>query len=316
MRKIFTYLIFTFLSISAYSQYYMDWGFKLGASNYLGDIGGKEKTRRDFVLDLRLQHTRWNFGAFFRYKLSSQIATKINLEYIRIEAYDGNSTNPGRRARNLDFRNDMFELTNTWELYIYKVNDVGRTGRYRTDFQLYLFAGFGGLYHNPKGQLNGTWYALQPLRTEGQDKPYKKLQFVIPAGLGFYYSINRKYRIGMEIGWRTTFTDYLDDISTTYPNPQSLDSDLARQLSNKTTPALLAQINQENNLEGVQGQELLMDAFKENGKRGDPTHNDSYLTANVTLSFMIRGKSSFYRAKHSFVLGRKHRRRRRSRAKF
>jgi hypothetical protein len=312
MRKVFTYLIFTFLSITAFSQYYMDWGFKMGVSNYLGDIGGKEKTRRDFVLDMRLQHTRWNFGGFFRYKLSSQIATKVNLEYIRIEAYDANSTNPGRRARNLDFRNDMFELTNTWELYIYKVNDVGRTGRYRTDFQLYIFAGFGGLYHNPKGQLNGAWYALQPLKTEGQDKPYSKLQFVIPSGLGFYYSLNRKYRIGMEIGWRTTFTDYLDDISTTYADPASLDSDLARALANKTTPQLLAQINNENNLDpGV-----LMSNFQTGSKRGDSKHNDSYLTADVTFSFMIRGKSSFYRAKHSFVLGRKKRRSRRSRAKF
>jgi hypothetical protein len=40
------------------------------------------------------------------------------------------------------------------------------------------------------------------------------------------------------------------------------------------------------------------------------------MTATVNFSWAIRGRSKFYKSKHSWVLGKKKRRRRKSRAKF
>ena len=297
-------VIFISLTSLSFGQYLTDYGFSVGASNYLGDIGGGEGTRRDFVMDMKFNATRWNLGGFYRYRISPKIGIKGTLNYIRLSGDDANTLNPPRKARNLNFKNDMFELAAIGELYIYKVNDVGGTGRYTSDFNLYLFGGAGLFYSNPKGQTaNGDWVALQPLQTEGV--AYSKFNFTIPAGVGFYYTINRKYRLGMEISWRTTFTDYIDDVSDRFVNNYD-------GISNKTNQAQINNVNQDLPDE----EKLKLTNFIAGSKRGDPTHDDSYLTATVNFSWAIRSKSKYYRSRHGWVLGKKGPKRRKSRAKF
>jgi hypothetical protein len=296
-------------SLGGYGQYYVDYGISAGVSNYLGEIGGGQGNRRDGFVDMKLNYSRWTLGGFYRYRISNKFGVKGSLNYIRLSGDDAKTENPGRRGRNLNFKNDMFEALVNGELYIYKVNDVGRTGRYSTDFNLYFLAGVGLFYSNPKGQLpDGSWVALQPLQTEGV--AYKKLNFTIPLGIGFYYTIDRKYRLGMELSWRTTFTDYIDDVSSTYVYHAD---PLTAALADKSNPSLSAQIREEN-----PDAELLPYAstYQPGKKRGDPEHDDAYATATINFSWAIRGRSKFYRAKHSWVLGKKKRRRRKSRAKF
>ena len=252
---------------------------------------------------MKLNYSRWTLGGFCRYRISNKFGIKGTLNYIRLSGDDAKTDNPARRGRNLNFKNDMFELTANGELYIYKVNDVGRTGRYSTDFNLYFYGGVGLFYSNPKGQTDaGDWVSLRPLQTEGVS--YSAFNFTIPVGIGFYYTINRKYRLGMEVGWRTTFTDYIDDASTVYTTNYD-------GLSNKTTPQLVNEINSEYEEDVIKAHNYIPGS-----KRGDPEHDDAYVTATINFSWAIRGRSKFYRAKHSWVLGRKKRRRRKSRAKF
>jgi hypothetical protein len=306
MRKILLTLVFALIvSFSGYSQYYVDYGISAGASSFLGELGGGDGDRRDFVMDMEWNQTRWTVGGFYRYRVSQKIGVKASLNYIRLSGDDKKAGNPSRRARNLNFKNDMFELLVNGEFYIYKVNDVGKTGRYSTDFNLYAFGGVGLFYSNPKGQTTGgEWVSLKPLATEGVS--YSSFNFAIPLGLGFYYTIDRKYRLGMELGWRTTFTDYIDDASTVYANGPG-------GAGNNTDQALIDQVNAENP-DHEQSPKLYN--YQAGSKRGDPSHNDSYMTATINFSWAIRGRSKFYKAKHSWVLGRKKRRRRKSRAKF
>jgi len=68
---------------------------------------------------------------------------------------------------------------------------------------------------------------LQRLSTEGQGitgygKQYKLTQLAIPFGGGVKYAINENMRIGLELGMRKLFTDYLDDISGNYADPNDL----------------------------------------------------------------------------------------------
>ena len=312
MRKLLVTLVLALItSLAAHGQYYIDYGGSAGVSNYLGEMGGGIGTRRNGIADMKLNYSRWTLGGFFRYRIAPKIGVKGSLNYIRLSGDDASSLNPARRGRNLNFRNDMFELLVNGELYIYKVNDVGRTGRYTTDFNLYFFGGVGLFYSNPKGEApNGDWVALQPLQTEGV--AYSRFNFAIPLGLGFYYTMNRKYRLGMEIGWRTTFTDYIDDASTVYV---AQSDPLTASLANKTTQALINEIHADNPDLGANGSPQVT-TYQPGRKRGDPDHNDSYVTATVNFSWAIRGRSKFYRAKHSWVLGRNKRRRRKSRAKF
>lgn len=310
MRKLLITFVFVIAGVyTAYSQYYVDYGFSLGASNYLGEIGGGKGLRRGGFVDMKLNYTRWSLGGFYRYRISNKFAVKGALNYIRLSGDDAKTDNPARRGRNLNFKNDMFELTLNGELYIYKVNDVGRTGRYSSDFNLYFYGGLGLFYSNPKGEArSGEWISLRPLQTEGVS--YSAVNFTIPLGIGFYYTINRKYRLGMEVGWRTTFTDYLDDVSSTYI---SHSDPLTASLADKSSPGLSAQIRDEN-----PDSDYLPypSTYQPGRKRGDPEHDDAYVTATINFSWAIRGRSKFYRAKHSWVLGKKKRRRRKSRAKF
>jgi len=301
-KKLIIIVISIVTGFSTYAQYNTDYGFSVGASNYLGEFGGGSGTRKDFISDMKLDFTRWSLGGFYRYRFASIFAVKLSLNYIRLSGDDAKTGNPARRARNLNFKNNMYEFLANGELYLFKVNDVGGRGTYRSDFNLYLFAGVGVFYSNPQGQnINGEWMALKPLKTEGV--VYNNFNFTVPAGLGFYYTMNRKYRLGLEVGWRTTFTDYIDDASTVYANNYD-------GISNKTSPQLLNELNKEFNTK------MLPSNFDKGSKRGDPTHNDSYMTATINFSWAIRGRSKFYRSKHSWVLGKNKKRRRKSRAKF
>ena len=287
---------------------YVDYGFSAGASNYLGDLGGGEGEGRGFIADMEFSFTKWTLGGFYRYRISQKFALKASLNYIRLAGDDIKSGNPARRARNLNFKNDMYEFLINAEYFIYKINDVGGTGRYRTDFNLYLFAGIGAFYSNPKGQVANSeeWVSLRPLQSEG--KSYSAISMAIPLGIGFYYTIDKKYRLGMEIGYRTTFTDYIDDVSTVYANDED-------GITNKTDQKLLDQLNAEAGLVAGDSRYMTTANFDAGSKRGGSESNDGYMTLTVNFSWAIRGRSKFYKARYSWLHDNK-RRNRRSRPKF
>ncbi len=326
MKKIVLLLI-TVVSLPqiGYSQFKWDFGGSLGASNYLGDIGGKERPRRDFVYDMKISQTRWDVGGFARYKLTPSISVKGSLNHIRIQGNDALSTNPERYSRNLSFRNNMFELSTTGEYYFYKSSDIsGRPGlrgsRKRVDFRTYIFAGVGAVYHNPQAEYKGKWVNLRDYKTEGV--AYGPIAVVVPVGLGLTYTINRHYRFGFELGYRHSFTDYLDDISSTYPTEifenekgaigQPYATDRAN-LSNRNVE--LAQSGNSKINPANYGWDKEFNGSKLN-KRGDDTHNDTYLTATVSFSYVIKGKNKFYKQKYKSLSQRRKVVKRKTRAKF
>ncbi|MBS1546607.1 MAG: outer membrane beta-barrel protein [Bacteroidetes bacterium] len=298
------------LANEAHAQYKWDVGVHLGGANYLGEMGGKEKTRQDFIWDMKLSQTRWAVGGFARYKINRTISINSGILYYRIQGGDYLSTNPARVGRNLSFRNDMFELYLRPEFTIFQDNDLGGRGRYRTDFRLFAYVG-GALYmSNPKGQINhtGEFYKLRDMDTELAD--YSSLGFAVPAGLGFHFTFKRRHRIGWDFGWRTTFSDYLDDASTVYADPSTLPGgagSTAANLANQTSYIYGPNGTTPNPVELVQ--------YGTGLKRGDPTHNDSYLTMTFTYSYVLKGQSNFYRQRYNWMRGKK-RIGRKSRAKF
>jgi len=313
--------IFLGLSSSLTAQYRWDFGVNLGASNYLGEIGGEEETRRDFVFDMKLNRTQLTVGGFARYKFNPQLSANVGINYGRIKGNDYNSKNPARVARNLSFQNDIIELSGRLELTLFYDNDLGGRGYYNPDFKIYAFAGAAVMKHNPKvrymgdiSEFNGELVELQPLKTEGID--YDLWQFTVPAGIGIYLTHKKIHRFGFEIGYRTTFTDYLDDVSTTYVSDKDVsqnNDELAYALSNRT--------NQESiDLAAAYAEEFDKDvpnfgSFAPGQKRGDVTNNDGYLFTQFSYSYVLKGKSSFYKRRYSWIKKKK-RLRRKSRAKF
>jgi hypothetical protein len=259
----------------SFAQYNWEFGINTGAANYLGDMGGKELTRRDFVSDIKMSQTRLTAGAFARYKINSMFWVRSSANWVRISGDDKLSSNAGRNGRNLNFRNDMYELYAQGQFVFYHIYDIQNNYKSPTSFDAYIGLGAGAVWHNPKASYNGDWVALRDLTTEG--KRYTLATAIIPASAGFTFTFNKQYRIGMDLTWRTAFSDYLDDVSSRYVDPATLPNALAIELANRTDELPVSAAFAENYTPG--------------NKRGDATHNDSYLTSTVDFSYVMRSKS-------------------------
>ena len=222
MTKFYYFIILLFISVGANAQYNWEVGGGIGLANYLGDIGGGAGEARNSIADLKIGESKLSLTAFSRYRINRRIAIASFLTYGRISGEDANSENRSRRGRNLSFRNDLIELSLRADVTLYVNYDVGRKGYYNPDFKLYAFAGIAGTYSNPKAELNGEWHSLRKLTTEGQFDPYSQVIFAIPAGLGFFYTYDRVNRFGFEAQYNFSFSDYIDDISKIYAEPDLL----------------------------------------------------------------------------------------------
>jgi len=275
MKKIaiilFGLLPFTFLA----KAQTLEAGIMVGLSNYQGDLGPDE-------LSQSFSNLHAAYGGFLRYNINNHLTARFNIFHGKISGEDASSDTPGRQARNLSFRNNILEFGLTAEFNIlgFQPYNLERV------FSPYIFAGFAVFRHNPEAFFEGEWVELQPLGTEGQglsDEPdkafYKLTRFAIPIGGGVKYAINDKWNVGLEGGVRRALTDYLDDVSTTYPNLETLSrerGELAASLSNRsTTPTVAGQ------------------------GRGDSSNNDWYFMGGITISYNfgdnglvgIRGKN-------------------------
>ena len=121
----------------------------------------------------------------------------------------------------------------------------------------------GLCYFNPRAQdAEGNWTSLRKLRTEDQDQPYSPLTLTLPMGIGFRMGISKMWRVGIELAYVKTFTDYLDDVSTVYANP----ANLAPEAEYFANPA------------------VGNPSFDPGQKRGDPNQKDAYYHMNVVFT--------------------------------
>jgi len=300
MRKIT--LILILLPFITFSQYRWDFGGNLGGTNYLGEMGGNAGKGRDFVYDMKMSKTRYIAGGFARYKYSQYLSFKGSINYVRISGADATSTNYGRRGRNLSFVNGIVDAEAIAQFFFYQINDVGGSYKYKNDIRFYVFGGGTEFYSNPKTSYEGKMVALRPLKTEGESKPYPLFNFGIPMGFGAYMTIQRIIRVGIEFTYVKTFTDYLDDVSKTYASPAVLQNPTAIALANRSAeytsdPAYLAQ-------------------YTPGSRRGDPKNKDTYMYAALTGSYVLKGKSAFYKAHYGSIFHKNKFKKRRVRAKF
>ena len=199
----FLLLAVFFTSRSAFSQRW-EIGGMLGASNYNGDLA------RNIVL----KESHVAGGVFFRYNLSKYWSIKPALQIGTISGDDKNFKE--NKYRNLSFKSNIFELSSMMEFNFKPFGSQVRT----ENFTPYLELGVAVFHFNPKTKYNGDWFNLQTMHTEGQttSQAYKLGQVAIPFGMGLKWSVNTNLTLGFEFVYRKTFTDYLDDVSKTYPN--------------------------------------------------------------------------------------------------
>lgn len=173
-----------------------DAGISVGSSHSLADIGGTRDASRILFLDVQWKATGVHLGAFARYRFSEEFALNWGLNYGRIGGADSLSpVTSSRYGRGRFFTNDLYEISVKTEVYLPK--------RYlNTPVDFYAFVGLGALYHNP--------VLADSLGTIDVSDLYLPVQAVIPMGVGFHYTTETNFKIGFNVGWRKTFTDFLD----------------------------------------------------------------------------------------------------------
>jgi Domain of unknown function (DUF6089) len=241
--------------------------------------------------------------AGINYRYSKRFVFRSQLSYLSMSSKDRTRDNA---SRNLSF------LTHGVEFNVGAVYDILKFEPLyfrRIDIAPYLHAGIGVLQYSPTTRLNGEWYRLRPIQTEG--KKYSQFAFVVPFGFGLRFKLLDHWDICTEFGYRYTSTDYLDDVSTQYKiKPVQSKAEFDEAIANPTRQNLQKLLSDRswelNNYDydrgkfagwyyyhytvGSDGKLVLSDP--DNGgtyrNRGNSSKKDGYFTFNVRAEYTIK----------------------------
>ena len=301
MKRAITYILLTGLLFSCFGMHAqqkkkmstLEFGLFLGGANYMGEL------TKGIVPPLK--NTGPALGMLTRFELNPYWSFKASAIYGRISGSDKDYPSDAyRERRNLSFRSGVFDVSTHLEWNIRGYQSTRSTNAWSP----YLFGGLAVFKYNPKTQFNydaslsyhslypelasqdGDWIELQPLGTEGQEtkqfndrKYYSLTQVAIPFGFGIKAQLSANWAIGFEMGFRKTFTDYIDDVSKDYVNNQTVRSThgpLAGALRDRA---------------GEVGQPLFDDGDV-NGAgeaRGNDKTKDWYTLTGITITYRING---------------------------
>ncbi len=226
IRSIILFLI-TILGFSSHlqSQKGYELGGWIGISNYFGELN----------TNFNLLNPGLAAGVNFRLLFNERISMKSSLSYGSVSGDDKSSYNTFEQQRNLSFKSPIIDFTHQFEF-----NFLPYIHGSSTDFFTpYIFSGIDVFYYDPRTKLDGKWYNLRELGTEGQalGEEYFEYSAGLVVGGGIKWDINHLLSVNFEMSYRFIGTDYLDDVSTSYPNMQELKTlrgEIAMKLSDRS----------------------------------------------------------------------------------
>ena len=279
--------------------------FGLGGNVFCGDLGGGGKDAAHFlgVRDINSSSFRPALQLGYTYKPYPNLGIRAGVMMLRVYGSDEATTCESRRTRNLNFRSNIISFGVNLDYYLVKEKDIPRyassSAVAANRFALYFTVGFSMFHFNPQGELDGSWYNLQPLCTEGQgtsytyeqrvgsgsnayttmSAPYKLIAAEIPFGLGVKYQINRKLSLCLEGAYHVTTTDYIDDCSSNYFNWEE---------AGFTPPNELTTVFADRRIKSDGSKAA---AAKTGDKRGNSGYNDAFVTFMITAHYKISSRN-------------------------
>ena len=263
------FLLIASFTVTAQNEMYVqqgEFGITAGAAHYFGDIN----TRAGF------NRPKPALGLFFRKQFGNYVGLRLAAHYAQLGYSDTYSKNEYQKTRNLSFNTNIWEIAAMADFNFFKFlpNDPDYL------FTPYITLGVGVFTYDPYAYLAGKKEFLRPLGTEGQTigykgrKQYSTMALCIPFGAGLKYNISPKINLSFEVSHRYTFTDYIDDVSTTY-----IGADKFSTTGNGPTARLL----QDRSYEVIPNNKI----FVEGRQRGSSKQKDQYMIVELGLSFNI-----------------------------
>ncbi|MEP6844468.1 MAG: DUF6089 family protein [Panacibacter sp.] len=208
MRQVFLITLTCFATCSLSAQRF-HLNILGGVSNYGGDLQTHNFT---------FHQSKPAMALGMSYEVSEKFYLRSEYSFTNVGADDALSNNYAQLRRKLNFKTVIQELNLLAEFDI--------LNNYDHQMVPYVFAGLGVFQFSPYTYDSlGKKSYLRGLHTEGQNlssypdrRQYKNVQLNIPIGAGVKLALSDNIRVGAEFGLRKLFTDYLDDVSTNYPN--------------------------------------------------------------------------------------------------
>jgi hypothetical protein len=256
----FCFLLLAF-PVCLYAQTW-EAGGSVGGAAYMGDLNQQNPVKISGM----------SAGVFVQRNFNPYLSLKLNFTYGKIQGADSTSKTEQFRDRNLSFMTKLNELSLIGEFNFMKFTP----GADFDHFTPYLFLGVGVVDYNPQATYLGSTYDLRPLMTEGQAKPYANMAYVIPYGAGIKYNFSSSWNIMFNAGYRYVHSDYLDDVSSQYPDKSKFTNPLAAALSDRS------------------GERTGVNIGTPGTQRGDFRGHDTYLFVGFTLSFTFLTANCYY----------------------
>lgn len=262
-------------------------GTSMGAMNCFTDLGGKKGIGKNFIKDYTFKNTELSAGVHVSVLYKYALGLRLEATFGHVKASDSDlesvkETTLGRYERNLSFKSRIIEVALLGEvhpLYFKKFAD----GAVLPRISPYLLGGVGIFNFKPQAKLDGQWIDLQPLRTEGQGfseypdrKPYKLTQLVLPVGIGIKYKMTPVINLSAEYVSRILFTDYLDDVSTFYIDPNVYN----RYFSGEQLQHAIRLNDRQKELNPTH-------SYHEGYERGNPANKDTYFSFNIKIAALL-----------------------------
>lgn len=225
----------------------------VGGSIYYGDLNPS----------VNLQSPGPALGIIYKKNYNSRLSLRGGLSYANISGDDARSSNNFQRNRNLSFTSSIWDLSGAVEFNFFELIHA----EIEHHFTPFVILGASVFRYNPKAELDGVTYSLSQQGTEGQDigGEYFLISGGFVLGGGFKWAIGNDYYVAIEASTRLTFTDYLDDVSTVYP-------DLDRLAAVRGPEAV-----------GLSNRALLDGIGEEGRQRGNSKDNDRFAFIGISL---------------------------------
>ena len=224
--------------------------FGLGAAGYYGDL-------QDEIILIPLPA----LTAEISHRIAPAVRLKGGVSWFFLNATDRNSPNEDFQIRNLSFASNNLEMAASLEFHFFRQYSHGL----RALINPFFVIGVGLVTVSPTAKYQGKRHALRPLRTEVIS--YSATTTTIPIGFGVRFKVNKHTTLIAEFAYRFTRSDYLDDVSSVYPDLEELPP-LVKALSDRR-------------------QELGYPVAHEGSIRGNPDNNDGYYLLNLRLEGMF-----------------------------
>ncbi len=265
-RLLYIYILIGLCPYPAFSQS-KELGLFLGIATYKGELSNSLFSPK-FVKPA--------IGILYRKNFNNHWSYRLGLTYGTMFADDAQSNDEYQRNRNLSFR------SKTWDGHLFlEFNFLPyQVANPQTRFTPFVFGGITVYYFNPQAPVGTNWFDLQPLGTEGQGtsaypdrKTYNLIQVAIPFGGGFKFRLSRRWGMTIEAGARRLYTDYFDDVSTTYADPVVLAAEnglVAAGLADRSLGGLTIE--------------------NTNRQRGNASDKDWYMFSGFTINYSLSKK--------------------------